>query len=248
MLIRMTEIAAGFAAFAAASALAACAATRRAVHHPRAAPRPRRRRPAARDGRELVDPRLRDVGPTCAAHAAAEARADVRYFAAQGYDVIVVAGPQSTAAAHGAGVDPVPTCPPRWRPYALRDRAPRSTRPVSQAAKSAAAARARTSSPARGRSPSRAAAPARRATRRPRRRLEAEVAGRGRSSSARSPRRAASVAIASTNERSILSSSTGRRLRYGQRRVAGAEVVDRELDAQLVQAREDRQRRAPGRR
>jgi hypothetical protein len=34
----------------------------------------------------------------------AEARTDVRYFAAQGYDRIVVAGPRSTAAARGAGI------------------------------------------------------------------------------------------------------------------------------------------------
>ena len=38
----------------------------------------------------------------CACRAnAAEARTDVRYFAAQGYDRIVVAGPRSTAAAEG---------------------------------------------------------------------------------------------------------------------------------------------------
>ena len=35
---------------------------------------------------------------------AAEARTDVRYFAAQGYDRIVVAGPRSTATAEGAAI------------------------------------------------------------------------------------------------------------------------------------------------
>ena len=56
--------------------------------------------PAARDGRALVDPRLRAVDADVRLpRDAAEARTDVRYFAAQGYDRIVVAGPRSTAAA-----------------------------------------------------------------------------------------------------------------------------------------------------
>ena len=61
--------------------------------------------PAARDGRALVDPRLRAVDADVRLpRDAAEARTDVRYFAAQGYDRIVVAGPRSTAAADGAAI------------------------------------------------------------------------------------------------------------------------------------------------
>jgi hypothetical protein len=59
---------------------------------------------AGRDGRDLLDARLRHV------HAAvrlprtlAEARTNVRYFAAQGYR-IVVTGPRAQAAAHAVGV------------------------------------------------------------------------------------------------------------------------------------------------
>ena len=61
--------------------------------------------PAARDGRALVDPRLRTVAADVRLpRSAAEARTDVRYFAAQGYDRMVVAGPRSTMAADEAGV------------------------------------------------------------------------------------------------------------------------------------------------
>jgi hypothetical protein len=56
--------------------------------------------PAARDGRALVDPRLRATeADVRLPRSAAEARTDVRYFAAQGYDRVIVAGPRSTAAA-----------------------------------------------------------------------------------------------------------------------------------------------------
>jgi hypothetical protein len=59
---------------------------------------------AGRDGRELVDPRLRDSGAEVRLpRTGAEARTDVRYFAAQGYRV-VVAGPDSSAAARDAAV------------------------------------------------------------------------------------------------------------------------------------------------
>jgi hypothetical protein len=55
----------------------------------------------ARDGRELVDTRLRDAaGELRVPRTAAEARTDVRYLAAGGYR-IVVAGPQASAAAAG---------------------------------------------------------------------------------------------------------------------------------------------------
>ena len=75
--------------------------------------------PAARDGRALVDPRLRAIeADVRLPRNAAEARTDVRYFAAQGYDRVVVAGPRSTAAA-GERRRRRPrrrTCRARWRP------------------------------------------------------------------------------------------------------------------------------------
>ena len=60
--------------------------------------------PAARDGRTLVDPRLRGVDAEVRLpRTADEARADVRYFAAQGRRVIV-AGAGAIAAARDAGI------------------------------------------------------------------------------------------------------------------------------------------------
>jgi len=59
---------------------------------------------AARDGRALVDPRLRAVDAAVRLpRSTAEARTDVRYFAAQGYRV-VVAGPRASAGARDAEV------------------------------------------------------------------------------------------------------------------------------------------------
>jgi hypothetical protein len=59
---------------------------------------------AARDGRELVDPRLRGLDADVRLpRTAEEARTNVRYFDALGYDV-VVAGPQANAAASAVGV------------------------------------------------------------------------------------------------------------------------------------------------
>jgi hypothetical protein len=59
---------------------------------------------AGRDGRELVDPRLRDSeAQVRLPRTDAEASTDLRYFAAQGYRV-VVAGPKATAAARHTGV------------------------------------------------------------------------------------------------------------------------------------------------
>ena len=59
---------------------------------------------AGRDGRELVDPRLRDSDAQVRLpRTEAEAATDVRYFAAQGYRV-VVAGPKASAAARHTGV------------------------------------------------------------------------------------------------------------------------------------------------
>lgn len=105
MLIRMTGIATSLATLAATGALAAGAALAPGADHP--APRTAVVIDAAtaRDGRTLVDPRLRAIDADVRLpRDAAEARTDVRYFAAQGYDRIVVAGPRSTAVAHGAPV------------------------------------------------------------------------------------------------------------------------------------------------
>jgi hypothetical protein len=102
----MTSLATGIASLAAAvSALAVGAAFAPGADHP--APRTAIviDAPAARDGRALVDSRLRAVDADVRLpRDAAEARTDVRYFAAQGYDRIVVAGPRSTTAPDGAGV------------------------------------------------------------------------------------------------------------------------------------------------
>jgi hypothetical protein len=58
----------------------------------------------ARDGRDLVDPRLRTLDAELRLpRTAAEARTDLRYFAAQGYR-LTVAGPDSRAAAKATGV------------------------------------------------------------------------------------------------------------------------------------------------
>jgi len=102
----MTHIATGLASLAAAvGALAVGAAFAPGADHP--APRTAIviDAPAARDGRALVDPRLRAVNADVRLpRDAAEARTDVRYFAAQGYDRIVVAGPRSAAAADGPAI------------------------------------------------------------------------------------------------------------------------------------------------
>lgn len=56
-----------------------------------------------RDGRDLVAPRLRDVNAELRLpRTTAEAETDLRYFAAQGYR-LVVAGPDSRAAATAVG-------------------------------------------------------------------------------------------------------------------------------------------------
>ena len=62
---------------------------------------------AGRDGRDLVDSRLRELDAEVRLpRTRAEARTDVRYFAAQGYRV-VVAGDAADAAADAAGVPAV---------------------------------------------------------------------------------------------------------------------------------------------
>ncbi len=113
MLIRMTRRG-GVAAVAAAAALAACAATAWPAVDPggRAAAGTALvvDAPLGRDGRELVDPALRDAGATLRLpRTAREARVDVRYLVASGYDVIAV-GPKSSAVA-GAGVRTAPDVP-----------------------------------------------------------------------------------------------------------------------------------------
>jgi hypothetical protein len=62
---------------------------------------------AARDGRDLVDPRLESAGAEVRLpRTAEEARTSVRYMAELGKRV-VVAGPQATAAVESTGVDAV---------------------------------------------------------------------------------------------------------------------------------------------
>jgi hypothetical protein len=59
---------------------------------------------AGREGRELVDPRLRHADAEVRLpRTPSEARTDLRYFEAQGYRVIV-AGPRAQAAARSTGV------------------------------------------------------------------------------------------------------------------------------------------------
>jgi hypothetical protein len=58
----------------------------------------------ARDGRALIDPRLRALDADVRLpRTQTEATTDVRYFKAAGYDRVIVAGPNSTAAAREAG-------------------------------------------------------------------------------------------------------------------------------------------------
>ena len=60
-----------------------------------------------RAGRELIDPRLRDLDAAVRLpRTSAEARTNVRYFDALGYRV-VVAGPKASAAAETTGADVV---------------------------------------------------------------------------------------------------------------------------------------------
>jgi hypothetical protein len=64
---------------------------------------------AARDGRDLVDDRLVEADAEVRLpRTTQEARTNLRYLAAQGYD-IVVAGPQAAAAASATGVPAVRT-------------------------------------------------------------------------------------------------------------------------------------------
>jgi hypothetical protein len=107
MLIRMTGLATQIGALLAAGAVAAggllgAGSGGRAGHESRAAVVVDAA--IARDGRALVDPRLRALDADVRLpRTRAEALTDVRYFAAAGYDRVIVAGPRSTAAAGEAG-------------------------------------------------------------------------------------------------------------------------------------------------
>ena len=62
---------------------------------------------SGRDGRQLLDERLRDADAVVRLpRSSAEALTDVRYLAAQGYRVVVT-GPHASDAARAAGVDAV---------------------------------------------------------------------------------------------------------------------------------------------
>jgi hypothetical protein len=106
MRIRMTGIGTTIASLLAAGAVAAGG-----LLEPGSDPSPATGRTAlvvdasaARDGRDLVDPRLRDVDADLRLpRTRAEALTNVRYFAAQGYRV-VVAGLMASEAATSAGV------------------------------------------------------------------------------------------------------------------------------------------------
>jgi hypothetical protein len=104
MLIRMTGLGTQIGALLAAGAVAAGGLL--GADSGRPAPRQAIVLDAAiaRDGRALVDPRLRTVDADIRLpRTAAEALTDVRYFAAAGYDRVIVAGPRSSAAAAEAG-------------------------------------------------------------------------------------------------------------------------------------------------
>jgi hypothetical protein len=105
MLLRMTSLASQIGALLAAGALAVGGVL--GATSDRSASRTALviDAPNARDGRTLVDARLRAVDADVRLpRTAAEARTDVRYFVARGYDRVIVAGPRSTAAARASGV------------------------------------------------------------------------------------------------------------------------------------------------
>jgi hypothetical protein len=104
MLIRMTGLGTQIGALLAAGAVAAGGLL--GADSGRSAPRTAIVVDAAmaRDGRALVDQRLRAVDADVRLpRTQTEATTDVRYFAAAGYDRVIVAGPRSTAAADAAG-------------------------------------------------------------------------------------------------------------------------------------------------
>ncbi len=109
----MTGLTSALASIVAAGALAASSVVGAGANDGTGAPRPRTAvvidASAARDGRDLLDPRLRGLDADVRLpRTASEALTDVRYFAAQDYDRIVVAGPDASAAAGRAHVAATP--------------------------------------------------------------------------------------------------------------------------------------------
>jgi hypothetical protein len=107
MLIRMTEMGTTLASLLAAGTLAAGGLLAPDPSGPGGSP-PRTAlvidASLARDGRDLVGPRLRDrAGELRLPRTAAEARTNVRYFSKLGYRVTVV-GPLARTAARATGV------------------------------------------------------------------------------------------------------------------------------------------------
>jgi hypothetical protein len=113
MLIRMTALGTQIGALLAAGAVAAggllgAGSGGRAGHKSRTAVVADAA--IARDARTLVDPRLRTIDADVRLpRTQTEATTDVRYFAAAGYDRVIIAGPRATAAAREAGAAAVPT-------------------------------------------------------------------------------------------------------------------------------------------
>ncbi len=107
MLIRMTFLAPKIAALSIAAAIGSGAVLDAGAAGPSEPTVPTALvidAPLARDGRELVDARLKAVDAEVRLpRNATEARTNVRYLNALGYRV-VVAGPDATAAADGTGV------------------------------------------------------------------------------------------------------------------------------------------------
>jgi len=106
MLIRMTGVGSTFAAFLMGAAVAIGGLVAGDSQERSTTPRMALviDAGAGRDGRELLDARLRDVDAEVRLpRTATEARTNVRYFAAQGYRVVVT-GPRASAAARAAGV------------------------------------------------------------------------------------------------------------------------------------------------
>jgi hypothetical protein len=108
MFIRMTSRAPKISALLVATAIASAAVLDAGAAGPADPPAPTALvidAALSSDGRELVDPRLRDVDADVRLpRTPSEARTNVRYFDQLGYRVIV-AGPDASAAAGVAGVD-----------------------------------------------------------------------------------------------------------------------------------------------
>lgn len=107
MLIRMTGFGSTIAAFLAGAAVAIGGVLAGGSDDPGTDTALVMDASAGRDGRDLVDGRLREANAQVRLpRTSTEASTDVRYFAAQGYRVIV-AGPLASEAARATGVDAV---------------------------------------------------------------------------------------------------------------------------------------------